>query len=539
MNLVVEFFFLSRIQAFYSFRNPAAIAHWADRNSEDSDKIRRPEKEMRIKNCIISILLLCSLAILTSCDVNDGFDDQQPPPEEGIFEPGSGEIGPDGRPVGWTDETHGKKADPNYELLFGNSDSEVLRLDIVIAPSDWQAMMDDMTEKLGPFGTFFGSFNPSSFNPSNPWNMTGGGTPIYVPCDLVFKGITWYHAGIRFKGNSSLQRAWQQGSYKMSLRFNMDKFEDDFPEIKNQRFHGFDKLSLVSSNLDDSLIREKVAGDIYRDMGVPVAKTAFCRVFIDYGEGKKYFGFYTLQEIPAKPMLESRFIEGGGNLYKPDGIAASFATWNPEVFDKETNEDEADYSDVRELYDVLRSDRSDEAAFRSKLESIFNVDGFLRYLAVNQVICNWDTYGRIAHNHYLYHDPGDDLIHWIPWDFTAALWPPSQSMMPPLSLELRPLEAGNMWPLIRYLMDIPDYHAKYVSYVKKTVDECFYPERMQGIFASAKKLVTPYVIGTYGEVKGYTNLRRKSDFENEFPILDTHVKDRFYKAMNFIDKYQH
>ncbi len=493
---------------------------------------------MKIKNCILSILLLCSMAVFVSCDTGDGFGDQQPPPEEGNFEPGSGEVGPDGRPVGWTEDTHGKKADPNYDVLFGKADSEVLRMDIVIAPADWKAMMDDLTEKLGPFGSLFGSLNPGSFNPSDPWDMTGGENPIYVPCDLVFKGITWHHAGIRFKGNSSLQKAWQQSSYKMSLRFNMDKFEDDFPEIKNQRFYGFDKLSLVSSNLDNSLIREKIAGDIYRDMGVPVAQTAFCRIFIDYGEGKKYFGLYTLQEIPAKPMLKSQFIEDGGNLYKPDGLSASFNTWNQKVFDKETNEEENDFTDVRELYDVLHSNRRDEAAFRSKLESVFDVDGFLRYLAVNQVICNWDTYGRIAHNYYIYHDPGDDLIHWIPWDFTAALWPPGQSMMPPLSLELRPIEASSAWPLIRYLMDIPDYHPKYVSYVRQTIDERFYPERMQAIFEAAKELVSPYVTGTYSEVKGYTNLRRKSEFEKEFQILNQHVENRFAAATKFVDKYQ-
>lgn len=491
---------------------------------------------MKKKFCVISILLLLNL-VAVSCDPDNRFSDQQPPQEEGIFEPGSGEIGQDGRPVGWTDETHGKKADPNYELAFGDSDREVLRVDIVIAPSDWQVMMDDLTEKLGTFGSVFGGFNPSAFDPSDPWNMTGD-NPIYVPCDLVFKGITWYHVGIRFKGNSSLQRAWQQGSYKMSLRFNMDKFEDDFPEIKNQRFYGFDKLSLVSSNLDDSLIREKVAGDIYRDMGVAVAKTAFCRVFIDYGEGKKYFGLYTLQEIPAKPMLKTRFIDDDGNLYKPDGIAASFATWNENAFDKETNEYDADFSDVRELYDILHSDRTDEVAFRSKIESAFDVDGFLLYLAVNQVICNWDTYGRIAHNYYIYHDPGDDLIHWIPWDFTAALWPPAQSSMPPLSLELGPREAGDNWPLIRYLIDIPDYRDRYVSYVKKTIDERFYPERMQAIFAAAKELIAPYVTGTYGEVLGYTNLRRKSDFENQFSMLDTHVENRFARATEFVNNYQ-
>lgn len=493
---------------------------------------------MRIHTGLLLIVLLGSLVMFAGCVPDDSFGHEQPPAEEGVFEPGTGEIDEDGHPVGWTDATHGKKADPNYELLFGKSDSEVLRLDLVIAPSDWQAMMDDLEEKLGPFGRY-GCGGPMPVPDSGaPWDMTGGENPIYVPCNLVFKGITWYHVGIRFKGNSSLTTAWQTGSYKMSMRFNMDKFEDDYPEIKNQRFHGFDNLALASSNLDESLIREKVAGDIYRDMGVPVARTAYCRVFIDYGQGKKYFGLYTLQEVPAKPMLESRFIDSSGNLYKPDGIGASFSSWNEAAFDKETNEDEADFSDVHALYDTLHMDRSDEAAFRASLESIFDVDGFLLYLAVNQVISNWDTYGRIAHNYYLYNDPGDGLLHWIPWDFTAAMHAGLNSYMPPLSLELTKLEVGNLWPLIRYLMDIPDYHAKYVANVKRTIEERFYPERMEAIFASAKALIEPYVTGTYAEVAGYTNLGNKSQFSDEYDKLNAHVETRYATAVQFINRHQ-
>ena len=50
------------------------------------------------------------------------------------------------------------------------------------------------------------------------------------------------------------------------------------------------------------------------------------------------------------------------------------------------------------------------------LEEVFDVSGFLNYLAVNSVIQNWDTYGIMSHNYYLYHDPTTDLLTWIPWD---------------------------------------------------------------------------------------------------------------------------
>lgn len=52
----------------------------------------------------------------------------------------------DGRPEGWTDETHGKNAAPAYETVFPSD--KVQRLDISISAEDWQAMQDDMTDML-------------------------------------------------------------------------------------------------------------------------------------------------------------------------------------------------------------------------------------------------------------------------------------------------------------------------------------------------------------------------------------------------------
>lgn len=54
------------------------------------------------------------------------------------------------RPEGWTEETHGKSSDPDYEIVFPQD--RVNRIDIIIDPSDWQIMFDDMTELCGEFG---------------------------------------------------------------------------------------------------------------------------------------------------------------------------------------------------------------------------------------------------------------------------------------------------------------------------------------------------------------------------------------------------
>ena len=42
------------------------------------------------------------------------------------------------RPEGWTDETHGNNASPNYDIVYAQD--TVKRIDLIIDPKDWQAM---------------------------------------------------------------------------------------------------------------------------------------------------------------------------------------------------------------------------------------------------------------------------------------------------------------------------------------------------------------------------------------------------------------
>ena len=106
--------------------------------------------------------------------------------------------------------------------------------------------------------------------------------PMWAPCTLKFEGKTWFHVGVRFKGNSTLSDSWRRGTLKLPMRFDFDEFEDKYPEIDDQRFFGFKKLGMASNAKDNSYIREKVAADIFREAGVPAAKTAFYRLFIDF-----------------------------------------------------------------------------------------------------------------------------------------------------------------------------------------------------------------------------------------------------------------
>ena len=423
----------------------------------------------------------------------------------------------------WTTATHSKDADPNFDEVF--EDNAVKRLDIVITEARWQAMLDDMTNLYGTFGS--GAGGP------------GGGLtetdedPIFVPAEVYYNGIQWYRVGVRFKGNSSLQTSWQNGILKLSFKLDFDEFEDDYPQIDNQRFYGFKKLSLKNNYDDKSMLREKVATDVFRNAGLVASHTAFYTVYVDHGEGPQYFGVYTMVEEVDDTVLDTQFSDDDGNLYKPDGDAASFAlgTYNESEYVKKTNEDEGDFNDVASLLAVVNDESriTDPETWRSNLDAILDTDVFLKYLAVNTVVQNWDTYGRMTHNYFLYNNPDTSKLTWIPWDNNEALQ--TGKMGGSLPLDFSGLNSAE-WPLIGYLYQDSVYKSQYDTYVQDVVDNAFNVSTIQSLYTNYAALIQPYATS---EVAGYSFLENGTDFQNAVNQLNTHVSSRAAAVSDYLD----
>jgi spore coat protein H len=521
------------------------------------------------------------------------------------------------RPEGWNEETHGADVEANYAVVFPQD--KVNTLNITISAENWQTMLDDMTAQFGEMGNSEnargvgqpgagmqppadgstpqasaegmqppadgaalqggpgGGMQPpaDSENPQGrPGGMGGnaGGpvsmvteTPVSVTSTVQFNNETWSNVGIRFRGNSTLVSSWSSGTYKISLKLDFNKFEDDYPEIAGQTFYGFQELSLISNANDSSLLREKVVADIFREAGVPAPQTAFYAVYIDYGEGPKYFGLYTMVETVEDTLIETQFSDSSGNVYKPEGNGATFAagSFNEESFEKETNKDAKDWSDIQALFDALHSDlrTSDPQTWRANLEAVFNVDEFLRWLAVNSVIQNWDSYGSMSHNYYLYKDPTTGQFNWIPWDNNMALTggmrrnnmgggmgqnnPNSgmdqntagsaagQNSASNSGLDLSSVNEN--WPLINFLIKDEVYKAKYDAYIAETINGAFAPARMTEIYTTFHNLIQPYVTGENGEQEGYTQLRSADAFDQSLNELIEHVNSRFTAATEYLN----
>jgi spore coat protein H len=415
----------------------------------------------------------------------------------------------------WTEETHGNNVDPCYAIVF--EEEKVLRIEISILTSDWVKMQNDLASNIKT-----GNQTPAPTD--SEWE------PVWVPCSFIFNGKEWYKVGIRYKGNSSLKECVRRNIRKYSFKLDFDQFEDDYPEIKDQRFYGFKQLNLSNGFDDMSLMREKTTSDLFRKFGIPSANASFCEVWIDFGQGIKYFGLYTMVEEVDDTVIETQF-QGGGNLYKPEGPAATFSagTYNTFQFHKKTNLEPVDYSDVRSFYTDLNSDSrtSDLPGWKNGLEKVFDVPHFLKWLAANTIIQNWDTYGKMSHNYYLYNNPVTGKLTWIPWDNNESLRPGKQGGA--LSLSCSEITTG--WPLIRFLINDNAYNMIYKDYLASFIENPFSVTQFQEKIDRQALLIKQYVTK---ELNGYTFLMSPSSFDPAITELKQHVQIRNTAVNSFL-----
>lgn len=507
------------------------------------------------------------------------------------------------RPAGWSEETHSNAVTPNYATVFPAD--QVNQITITVSAENWAAMQADMTELYGEKGTGrgrpMGGGNPGNWQqpptdgeapadmpqppggneapgeppappadgeapadmpepPGGGQRPPGGGmgggeftteNPIWVTSTIEFDGNVWTNVGIRYKGNSSLMSSWNSGSLKLPFKLNFDEFEDVYPEIDNQRFYGFQQLSFGNNFSDDAMMRDALAYDVYEATGLVAADTGFYEVFLDYGEGVVRLGMYTAVEVIDDTVVAQAFDGDSGNLYEGDGRYVSLAEGTTaeqieESFQKENNEDVSDWSDIQALYDVLHSDlrSEDPAAWREELEAVFDVDTFLKWLAVSAQIGHWDTYGAMSHNFYLYDNPATGQLTWVTWDHnmtfssgmggsmggppaqraltntlpvtgvapitatamtTATTTAPGAPMERPnrgpggfgdgpgggRSVTLDKAGVSDQWPLIRFLLDDPVYYERYVEFLAET-SAIVAPEAMTERIETYAEILAPY-----------------------------------------------
>lgn len=417
--------------------------------------------------------------------------------------------------------SHSKKADADYDKVFASN--KIQRIDIIIDPEIYSQMVDNMTDQYGeqnisqPGGRGRPAGNPPAGNPpagnppagnpptGNPPegntqrptmaanSSTSGGlqyisdsiNPEYFEATLIYDSYKWEHIGIRYKGNSSLKSSWQMGSKNLPLRFNFDYFEDDYPETDDQRFFGFKKMTMGTMYQDQTLIHEMLASDLFNESGVSVARSSFYEVYINTGDGSQFIGLYTMIEDPSDYFLKNNFGDDKGKLYKPEGEGAWLSFYDEENYEEKL-EETTDHSELSALIDHLNDYNMEGKQWREKLEELFNIESFISFLAVNNTIVNWDTYGVAPHNFYLYSDSESGRFTYIPWDLNESF------NFSPKAMSLSMEEVDETWPLISRIKNDPVYMKLYYEKLSHFVNGPFSSESITTKLTLYEKLVAKY-----------------------------------------------
>jgi spore coat protein H len=366
---------------------------------------------------------------------------------------------------------HPASSSVDYWTVF--DDSRVRRVDISLTSADWATMWTDPEAKL------------------------------QVQADAVVFGERLDGVGFRMRGQFSLRESGEKKPWKI----------DTDAYVEGQEFHNLRQLMFLNNIGDPSMLQEKLAYDTMHFAGVPASHTCFVELWIDFSDDDQppvFWGVYTMVERVDKKFLANRFGRDskGGNLYKANHALRGpmdLIYYGPRIesyptqgglyaYGKATNEEEADYSDLINLIYVIDGVQYDTPEdFAAALEEVFNVDTFLRYMAVVNTLGNWDSYPYTGNNYYLFNNAVTGKFEWIPWDLS---W--GDNVQHPL-FELEGPGLVTRAPLYDKVFQVERYRTRYAGYLDLLARRWFTGENITALSSQYHAMIAPYVVQSTGD----------------------------------------
>jgi len=331
-------------------------------------------------------------------------------------------------------------------------------------------------------------------------------TDVDVPATIVVDGKTYSEVGVHFRGNSSYRQV--PDGYKRSLNLAFDHAN------AQQTLLGYNSLNLLNSHEDPTYLRSVLSQEIARDF-LPALKSNLVRVVIN----AENWGIYVNNQQFNKDFLREWFPSTRGARWKVPGMprgrgGLEYFGDDPaqykRVFEIKTEDDPKAWADLIHLTKVLNETPANK--LEEALAPILDVDGALRFLAVDVALINGDGYWTRASDYTLYEDQ-QGRFHVVPGDMNETFSERGRGFGfggAPASATLDPLVGltDTSKPLRSKLLAVPALRAKYLGYVHQIAEKWLdwkkigpIAERYQAIIAA--------------EVRD--DLRKLDTFE-EFPI---------------------
>jgi len=302
--------------------------------------------------------------------------------------------------------------------------------------------------------------------------------------------------GVRFRGNTSYSMV--SAGLKRPLNLTIDYVNDD------QRLLGYRTLNLHNSHTDPSFLRTVLYQYIAREY-IPALKANYVRLVIN-GES---WGIYVNVEQYNTDFIDEWFntreggrwkvpanMRGGGGL---NYLGEDPAAYNS-VYEIKSKDDSTSWGELINLCRVLNETPLDE--LEEALEPILDIDGVLRFLAIEKALVNNDGYWIRASDYLLYQDE-EGRFHLIPYDVNESMTAgggmggrggrvgggPGGGG----GVTLDPLTGANdpSKPLLYRLLAVPSLKERYLSYIRDIAEKWLDWDRIGPLAQQYQELIEP------------------------------------------------
>ncbi|MBU0679164.1 MAG: lamin tail domain-containing protein, partial [Verrucomicrobia bacterium] len=268
-------------------------------------------------------------------------------------------------------------------------DQSVARIDIFIRQEDWNDLKYGSSEESMVFRFRHGDV------------------------DVTLTNVT-----MRRRGNTS----YDQLPRSFQVSFNS--------LVPGQDLFDMEKLNLNAEVNDPTMARSKLVNDVVLAAGLPGSYANHTALVVHFTNGNHAVWFDSLHNNtqPVDDVLmEQRYGTSAANLYKclynqwpadltyrgPDG--SSYIGNGTTYALKYPGGADSTYDDLADFIDLINNTSSND--FPNAIMSRFEVDAFLKRMAVDVLTGNWDDHWQLHNNYYLFDNPTRDRWTMIPYDF--------------------------------------------------------------------------------------------------------------------------
>jgi spore coat protein CotH len=310
-------------------------------------------------------------------------------------------------------------------------------------------------------------------------------TDVDVPATATIDGKVYKDVGVHFRGMSSYFMVPEGRKRSLNLSF-------DFADGK-QELGGYRTLNLLNAASDPTFLRAILYTEIASHY-VPAPKMNYMRVVIN-GEN---WGVYVNAQQFNKEFTRDYFNSTKGARWKVPGSPGGRAGFNyvgdsaadyKDLYQITSKDDPKAWMDLIRVFKVLHETPADR--LEAALAPIFDIDGALKFLAVEVALVNSDGFWARASDYSLYEDD-KGILHILPHDVNEGMGAeegPPDGMRPggrgfgrggpggrggPFGggPNLNPLVGADdaSKPLRSKLLAVPALRARYLAYVRDVAE---------------------------------------------------------------------